>query len=181
MGEPPEKESWEKITRFYKRADLDETIGAECLDVVLREYEIERGKRQSFENRAGIVMAVLAALAIFVFEKIPFTGVMEQALNSPCPILKAGSCAASYVCFLFSLLYTINTLWVRHYDNFLVENIDPEMLGRDPYYGTALLIGRYKKIIKQHRENNEKVANSLMWSMIWLGITLASIVLYINL
>lgn len=131
MGEPPKKENWEKITRLYKRADLDETIGAECLDVVLREYEIERGKRQSFENRAGIVMAVLAALAIFVFEKIPLTGFMEQALNASCPILKAVFCAASYVCFLISLLYTINTLWVRRYDNFLVENIDPEMLGRD--------------------------------------------------
>lgn len=161
--------------------ELEKTTAAQCLDIMLREYEIERGKRQSFENRAGIVMAVLAALALFVFEKVPLSALCSMAAQSPWPYGKIFSCLLLYASFFFSLGYTINSLRTRTYDNFLVENVDEYMIGQKPLAGSIILIKEYREIIAQHREENQKVAYSLMNAMVFLCISLVSIALYINL
>jgi len=40
---------------------VENTAILECLEVVMSEYKIERDKKQSFETRAGIIMALLGA------------------------------------------------------------------------------------------------------------------------
>ena len=47
---------------------IEDTAIVEYLDIVRSEYEIERAKKQSFEDRAGLVMALAGALCIFLFE-----------------------------------------------------------------------------------------------------------------
>ena len=49
---------------------IEETAILEYLDIVKSEYETERNKKQSFENRAGLIMALLGAICIFLFEKV---------------------------------------------------------------------------------------------------------------
>ena len=38
---------------------IEDTAIVEYLDIIRREYEIERAKKQSFENRTGLVMALV--------------------------------------------------------------------------------------------------------------------------
>ncbi len=46
----------------------EDTAINEYLDIVKTEYEIERGKKESFENRVGIILALVGAMCIFLLE-----------------------------------------------------------------------------------------------------------------
>lgn len=56
---------------------IEDTAMSEYLELVQAEYQIERGKKESFENRAGIVMALIGALLVFVMENIPFNTIIN--------------------------------------------------------------------------------------------------------
>ena len=49
---------------------VENTAILECLEVVMSEYKIERDKKQSFETRAGIIMALLGATCGIFFKTI---------------------------------------------------------------------------------------------------------------
>lgn len=180
MKTPPKKKAKLILSPISKEPpkstlpELKETIAAECLDILLREYEMERGKRQSFENRAGIIMAVLAALYVFVLERIPLFGGEFSS------ILKVISCSFAYVSFFASLLYAIDTIAIRTYQNFAVEEVKEWLIGKQPLTGIVYLIQEYRGIIEQHREQNMSAARSLMRSMICLCILLVAVVVYMN-
>lgn len=176
MENPPKEE----IDQQFQKPKLEDTISAQCLDILLREYEIERGKRQSFESRAGIVMVALAALCIFAFEKVPILGWEKLVTVSSHPFLKVHMCILAYGSLIFSLLCLFNTLRIRPYQNFDPECADESLAGKPPLEGTLYLIKVYRNIIADHRKNNKKVAWSLILSMISLCVFLASVVVYIN-
>lgn len=155
--------------------ELKETIAAECLDILRREYEIERGKRQSFETRAGIIMAALATLYLFVLERMPLFG--GEELSSAIKII---FCSLAYISFFASLLYAVDTIAIRTYQNFAVEEVKEWLIGKRPLTGTIYLIQEYRKIIEQHRKQNASAAHSLMCSMICLCIFLVVVVIYMN-
>lgn len=48
---------------------LSETFIPEYLEIVKSEYIIERDKKQSFEKRFGILLALLSVLSIFYWRK----------------------------------------------------------------------------------------------------------------
>ena len=52
--------------------NIDNTAIVEYLEIVRSEYETERNKKQSFENRAGLIMALLGAICIFLFENLNY-------------------------------------------------------------------------------------------------------------
>lgn len=176
MENPPKEE----IDQQFQKPNLEDTITAQCLDILFREYEIERGKRQSFESRAGIVMAVLAAMCVFVFEKMPLFGGENLIAASSFPILKANASTLAYGSFVLTLLCLFNTLRIRPYQNFDPECADEALVAKPPFEGTFYLIGVYKEIILNHQEQNKIIAWSLMFSMIFLCVFLASVVIYIN-
>lgn len=175
-----EKPAKQESAQQFQKPKLEDTIAAQCLDILLREYEIERGKRQSFESRAGIVMAVLAAVCVFVFEKMPLWGGEYLIAASPYSVLKANVCTLAYGSFSLSLLCLFNTLRIRPYHNFNPECADEALVAKPPFEGTFYLVGVYKEIIVNHREQNKVVAWSLMLSMVFLCIFLASVVIYVN-
>lgn len=176
MENPPKEE----IDQQFQKPKLEDTIAVRCLDILLREYEIEREKRQSFESRAGIVMVALAALCIFAFEKVPILGWEKLVMISSHPFLKAHMCTLAYGSLIFSLLCLFNTLRIRPYQNFDSECVDESLVGKLPLEGTLYLIKVYRSIIADHQRNNKKVAWSLILSMIFLFVFLASVVIYIN-
>jgi len=51
---------------------VENTAILECLEVVMSEYKIERDKKQSFETRAGIIMALLGATCGIFFKTIKY-------------------------------------------------------------------------------------------------------------
>lgn len=50
----------------------DFTSISECLDVVMHEYDLERSKKQSFDNRAGIIITVFVAIVIAIYKKMKY-------------------------------------------------------------------------------------------------------------
>ena len=40
------------------------------LDIVKNEYNLENNRKQSFETRAGLILAFLATLSTFLFDKV---------------------------------------------------------------------------------------------------------------
>ena len=56
---------------------VEDTAIVEYLEIVKSEYETERNKKQSFENRAGLIMALLGAICIFLFEKVNLRDVIH--------------------------------------------------------------------------------------------------------
>ena len=52
--------------------NIDNIAIVEYLEIVRSEYETERNKKQSFENRAGLIMALLGAICIFLFENLNY-------------------------------------------------------------------------------------------------------------
>lgn len=109
---------------------IEDTAILEYLDIVKSEYEIERNKKQSFENRAGLIMALLGAICIFLFEKVKLNDVFSFTtlpLNF-LTLIKILSGLSVYVGFLFTMIMIIKTITVNQHNNFEVKSIDEYLL-----------------------------------------------------
>ena len=163
--------------------DINDTAIVEYLEIVRSEYENERNKKQSFENRAGFIMALLGAICIFLFEKVKLQEIiplMEESLTF-LKLSKIISGLEVYVCFAFTIIMLILTIIVKEHDNFEVKNIDESLLVEKRLTALCKLILTYKSIIIQHRELNEKRAVAFRRSLYGICITLVSIIIYISL
>ena len=162
---------------------LSNTAINEYLAIVRSEYEIERNKKQSFENRAGLIMALVGATCIFVFEQINLSSVF-LLLFAPMTFLvflKIVSGFGVYIGFAFTMTMIIRTISIKQHDNFEVKNIDEELLSEHRAPALIRIIKTYRAIIMQHRELNEIRAKSFRWSLYGVTATLITIVVYITL
>lgn len=169
--------------KFLSQVCIENTCILDCLEVVQNEYDIERNKRQSFETRSGIVVTILAALCIFVFEKVNIPEILTL-LTEPCTFLlalKILSGVAVYLGFIVSLVFAIKTVNVKEFDNFDVTQIKESLMGTPRIEGVIRLTMAYREIIIQHRNVNKKNADSLKRALIWVFVTFTSLVIYINL
>ena len=123
----PENETESKISSQQQEyVNVTDTAIAEYLDIVKSEYETERNKKQSFENRAGLIMALLGAICIFLFEQVRLKEVFAL-MASPLTfvnLLQIISGLTVYGGFLFTLIMIINTITVKQHNNFEVKSID---------------------------------------------------------
>ena len=93
---------------------IEETAILEYLDIVKNEYETERNKKQSLENRAGLIMALLGAICIFLFEKVKLNDIFSLA-TLPLNFLiltKILSGLTVYAGLLFTMIMIIKTIAV---------------------------------------------------------------------
>lgn len=154
----------------------------EYLDIVKNEYEIERNKKQSFENRAGGIMALLGAICIFLFEKVQLIDIismMSLQLNF-LTFIKIVSGMLVYLGFLFSMLMTIKTIDVNKHYNFEVRNIDENLLGEMRLTAICKIIFTYRDIIVNHRKMNEKRAKTFKMSLYGIIATFIGVIIYIS-
>lgn len=163
--------------------NVDNTAIVEYLEIVRSEYETERNKKQSFENRAGLIMALLGAICIFLFEKVKLQDIIVLMIT-PLTFLefaKIISGLAVYVGFTFTMIMIVLTIIVKQHNNFEVRNIDEVLLGEQRISALCRIILTYKSIIIQHRELNEKRAVAFRKSLYGICATLVSIIIYISL
>lgn len=160
---------------------VDKTAILEYLDIVKSEYEIERNKKLSFENRAGLIMALLSAICIFLFEKVNLKCVfslMFQPLTFL--VLVRIICGfAVYICFIYTMVMIIRTIIVKQHSNFEVKSIDEDLLVEQRILALCRIIFTYRDIIVQHREINEKRANTFRKSLYGIFATFITIIVYI--
>lgn len=163
--------------------DVNNTAILEYLDIVKSEYENERNKKQSFENRAGLIMALLGAICIFLFEKVQLKEVFSLMVVplTFLDFIKIISGSAVYIGFLFTMIMIIKTIIVKQHNNFEVKNINETMLGEQRILALCKIIFTYRDIILQHRDLNEKRAKDFRKSLYGISITLVSVIIYITL
>lgn len=163
--------------------EVNNTAIAEYLDIVKSEYETERNKKQSFENRAGLIMALLGAICIFLFEKVQLKDVFAL-MTIPLTfvdVLKIVSGLGVYIGFLFTMIMIIQTITVKQHNNFEVKSINETLLAEQRLSALCKVIFTYRDIIIQHRTLNETRATAFRRSLYGISGTLISIIVYITL
>lgn len=162
--------------------DISCTAMVEYLEVVKSEYENERNKKQSFENRAGLIMALLGAICIFLFEQVKLSGIF-QLMVAPINflvLLKITSGLLVYISFGFTMVMIIKTIIVQKHDNFEVKGINEALLVEHRIGALCRIIFTYRDIISQHRERNELRAKAFRDSLYGVSVTLISIIVYVS-
>lgn len=165
------------------RIPIDETSALDCLDVMKQEYERERSKRQSFETRAGLIITILAALCIFIFDRVNISDIIHL-MTVPCSFLifaRILSGGTIYISFILSLYFVVKTVKVKEYCDLDVLAINEYFMGRPRIQGVIELTNAYRKITAQHRSVNNINAQSLQRSIFWVSIAILAIIIYINL
>jgi len=162
--------------------DESNTAIPEYLDIVKSEYEIERNKKASFENRAGIILALLGAICIFLFEKVKIDEIIKLMKVSMTFIIliKIVSGFLVYGGFIFTMIMILETIIVKKHQNFEVKNINERLLAEKRIDALAKIIFTYRDIIVQHREMNEKRAKSFRRSLYGCLVTLVFTIIYIS-
>lgn len=164
------------------RIPIDETSALDCLDVMKQEYERERSKRQSFETRAGLIITILAALCIFIFDRVNISD-MLHLMTAPCSFFvfaKILSGWTVYASFVLSLYFVVKTVKVKEYSNLNILAINEYFMGKPRIQGVIELTNAYRKITTQHRSVNSINAQSLQRSIFWMSIAILAIIIYIN-
>jgi len=178
-NEQPEQIENEQAKQF----DIKNTAIIEYLDIVRSEYETERNKKQSFENRAGLIMALLGAICIFLFEKVHMRDIFAL-MTVPLTfldLLKIISGLSVYGFFIITIIMIIQTIIVKQHDNFEVRSINEILLGEQRVMALCKIIFTYRDIIIQHRDLNEKRAKAFRISLYGISATLVSVIIYITL
>lgn len=175
-------EQIQPIIEQSQYVNVADTAIEEYLDIVKSEYETERNKKQSFENRAGLIMALMGAICIFLFEKVQLKEVFSL-MTVPLTFLdfaKILSGLAVYICLLFTMLMIIKTITIKQHDNFEVRSINEALLGEQRLTALCKIIFTYRDIIVQHRTLNEFRAKDFRKSLYSISATLIFVIIYLT-
>ena len=165
------------------KVPVEKTSALECFEVIRHEYELECNKSHSFESRAAIIITILAALCIFIFEKIHISQLLEIAASSTISFMQLIKiCAGTfiYLGFALTLFFVVRTIRVEIHHVLDVSKFNEAFIGKPRLEGMTRLIFSYRAIILQHREVNERKAKNLKNAMIWLIVSITAIAVYVN-
>lgn len=160
-----------------KRIELNRK---EYLEVFKKEYEFERVKKQSFENRAGIILTLITGIFTFLIKDLEvssnFIKIFKAENLTIISFLEFFDIIAMYTFFAFTSFYLIKIISIRSHD---VYDVNCEINYKENYNIILNdLLFNFKEIVNSHRKNNEKRANYFKKSLIFLSITFICIFLY---
>lgn len=160
--------------------DVDQTAMCEYLNLVQSEYSIERGKKESFENRAGIIMALIGALLVFTLDKLPLNDVVKLCKDPLTFVVltKIILGFSSYITLFASLLFSFLTITTSKQENYPVNCINLSYLAEQKKDAIARITITYKDIIIAHRKHNEKRASKFKFSLILSIISICCFIAY---
>lgn len=175
----------EKVQSVIEKAekiDIAKTAIEECFDIVKSEYKIERNKKQSFENRAGFIITFLGVICVFLLGEVQLKEVFSLKTVSLTflDFVKILSGLMVYACILFTMVMLIKTITIKPHANFDVRSINETLLEKERLTVLREIIFAYKKIIIQHRTQNELRAKDFRNSLYGLSATLIFIIIYIT-
>lgn len=97
-----DKKKCSKREEVLAKIIMEDTCILDYFEIVKLEYQIEREKRQNFESRANIVITILIALFVFVFEKIKISEILKLMIVESCTFWDMG-----YTIFFCQNTYSI--------------------------------------------------------------------------
>lgn len=173
VGQQPPEQQYVKI---------EDTAMIEYIDVVKSEYENERNKKQSFENRAAPILTLLGAISFFILDAIHLKDIfllMTLNLNF-LSLVQIISGLLVYFAFLYSMIMIIETINIAQHNNFEIKNINESILIESRITAICKIIFTYRDIIIQHRELNEKRAQAFRKSLYGITTMFISVIIYIS-
>lgn len=167
-----------------EKEKVDSRIDQRILDAVICEANVERKKKENLENRAGLIISVLLAIGIFLFNKINIWNIVTQSLSiRNLSLFQIVAITSGYSIFLFFFLtcYQIfKIIDITLHRAFDIDQINENLMNKSEIYRYYFLINTYKSIIEKFRENNDNKALRLSRAIKFLLIMLISIILYIS-
>ena len=154
----------------------------EILETIKLEYQMERNKKNSFETRAGFIIAFLSAIIISVIEKFNLKNTINLfnvnlTFGILIKILLGIILIISLIVICFSVFQMIN---IKFYNNLEIKEINDEFLKQSRKKLLKLLIFMYRDVIEQHRKLHKKNAEILKRIITILLIFLLSFFFYVS-
>lgn len=176
----PNSEMEEKLTDrdLYEFTSIDE-----CLTVSIHEYNIERNKKDSFDNRAGLIITVLLAIILAIYNKIPFK-IMIANLSSPITfivLMQTMTTILIYFFLMLALYYSVKIISVKITENFDITIINTEFVRNAKIYSVSKLLEIYLTLTMIHRNKNKTFARQLARSQMFMIISIVLIIINLNL
>ena len=153
------------------------------LDIVKMEYQVELGKKVSFENRAGILLTLFGVIVVFLFGKLPlnnFNAYFEENLTIFI-IFKLISLVGLIITTIFSIYQIMKVLTVSEYENFGLDKVDDDKLIKSENIGAAVLFKSYQKVVIDLQKKNNIKAERLKKAIMFLFGMLLFYIIYSNL
>ncbi|MCU7206560.1 MAG: hypothetical protein ACLRLE_03860 [Turicibacter sp.] len=159
----------------------NQTAIEEYFDIVKSEYDNERNKKQSFENRAGLLLALIAAFCAFILENVKIVEVLSL-MNSTVVFfggIKIISGVVVYIGIAVTLINIFKVINVKKHDNFEVKDINEVLLVEPRIIALCKIIFTYRDIIIQHRTLNEERAKNFRNAVYGVSVMMLFTVLYL--
>lgn len=169
--------------RLFDKALYDLTSITECLSVSMHEYDIERNKKESFDNRAGLIITVLLAIILAIYDKIPLRQVILD-MKSPLTfiiLIKIVITTLIYAFLIIALYYSIRIISIKAAENFDITVIDNDLIGAAKIDSVSKLLEIYLNLTKTHRMKNENTAMQLARSQKAMIVSVILIIINLNL
>ena len=164
-------------SEIQKRLEINRK---EYLEIFKKEYEFERIKKQSFENRAGLILPILGTLFTFLFEKLgvasDFISIIKEDNLTITLLIKFLNIVLIIIFFSFIVNYLIKIINVQPHNNY---DINCEIDYTEDY--TLILkdlLYNHKLIINSFRNNNEEKAKYFKGSLKYLIYTFILLIIY---
>ncbi|EOC99365.1 hypothetical protein [Caldisalinibacter kiritimatiensis] len=143
--------------RLYDKAMYDLTSVDECLSICVHEYDIERNKKQSFDNRASLIITVLTAIIIAIYDKIPLKSALSM-LDEPLTfvvLMQIITTVLIYILLITAFYYGIRIISVKTFENFDITIIDGDFIAAAKMDSVSKLLEIYLNLTVIHRRKNE--------------------------
>ena len=167
--------------RIIDKTLCELTSVEECLTVAMHEYNIERNKKQSFDDRAGITITVLVAIIIAIYDKIPLKEIYYIS-NEPLTFVLLKQIITTimiYLLLLVTFYYSIKILKVKTIENFDIFIINNDFISAAKIDSVAKLLEAYLNLTEIHRNKNNYLAKQLEKSQVTMIVVI--ILIFINL
>lgn len=139
-----------------------EEVDGVYLDILLKEYEIERSKKQGLESRSGILIAILSVFSIYIIEHIeikPIVFLFSQ--DTPILVWIQAMFSLLVIIFYFStLIFSICVIGVKEQDIVTTQWKSTEII-QSHNDTLKMLIKNYIKVVANLRLLDDKKAKSL--------------------
>lgn len=162
---------------IQKRLELNRK---EYLELFKKEYEFERLKKQSFENRAGIILTIISGIFTILIKDLEITKdfieIFKENNLTIFLFIKFSNIISIHIFFGLTIYYLIKIINVQSHNNY---GVNYEIDYTEPY--TIILndlLYNHKLIINSFRDNNEKKAKYFKQSLKYLIFTFIFLIFY---
>lgn len=159
---------------------IEDTAILEYFDLIKNEYDIERKRKESFENRAGIMFGFIGTFSVFILDKLKISEILALFTNDLnfLLFLKIVFGLGIYVLLILALSFLLYVIKPNLRDNYKVSTITPEKFTKERIKEIKNIIITYRDIITNHRDQNKNISKAYSRAIWLLLASVISMIVY---